>query len=84
MIGHQAVGMEGHRVSRPIQGEPAEVGLVVTVTEEYRFPAIAAGDDVVEEPRTEDAWPSSHAAVAARVPAPKAARESQIQGLTLV
>ena len=60
VVGHQAVGVEGHRVSRPIQGEPVEVSLVVAVAEEYRFSAIATGDDVVEEPRTEHAWRPTH------------------------
>jgi hypothetical protein len=65
--------MEGHGVSRPIHGEPVEVSLVVGVTEEYRLPAIAADDDVVEKPWTEHPWRPSHAALAVLVPAPKVA-----------
>jgi len=66
--------MQGHRVSCSIHSEPAEIGLVVALLEEYRLPAIAAGDHVVEEPWTEHPWRSSHAALAELVPAPKAAR----------
>jgi hypothetical protein len=68
--------MEGHRVSRPIHGEPVEVGLVVARAEEYRLPSIAADDDMVEEPRTEHPRQSSHAAVAGLVPAPKVASQN--------
>jgi hypothetical protein len=68
--------MEGHGVSRPIQGESAEVGLVVGVIEEDRLAMIAAGDDVVEESPTEHPWQSSHAAVAGLVPLPKVASGS--------
>jgi hypothetical protein len=68
VVGHQAVGKEAHGVSRPVHPEPVERGVVVPVTEEYRLPVIAAGDDVVKETRTEDAWLPSHAALAERVP----------------
>jgi hypothetical protein len=80
VVGHQAVSMEGHRVPRPIHGEPVEVGLVVVVTEEHRLPAIAADDDVVEESRAEHSSWSSHAALAGRVPAPGAeSRERNVK-----
>jgi hypothetical protein len=68
--------MESHRVSRPIHGEPTEIGLVVGVIEEHRLPPIAADHDVVEEPRTEDPWRSSHVVIAELVPGLKVAREN--------
>jgi hypothetical protein len=72
VVGHQAVGVEGHRVSCPIQGQPVEVGLIVAVAEEYCFSAIAPGDDVVEEPRTEHAWRPTHTLLAETMPVPRA------------
>ena len=61
VVRHEAVGVEGHSVSRAIRGEPVEIGLVVAVPQEHRLPAVAAGDDVIEKPRAEDAWSPGHA-----------------------
>jgi hypothetical protein len=61
VVGHEAVRIERHRVSRAIRGEPIEIGLVVAMIKEDRLAAIAAGDDVIDESGSEHSRPSGHA-----------------------